>query len=492
MIAVREDSRFLRNCLLASLALHGLAAYFSVGYHSADEQFQILEFLGYQLGLTPAKDLAVEFAEKMRPWLQPGIYYVLTRAMQLVGIESPHAWAFGFRLVTGLLGWLSLWALALRARDWIADPRTRRIAYLAIATLWFLPALQVRPSSESLSGSAFLLGACLLLARDPSTRLHALGGACLGLAFEARFQSGFLVAGLGAWLLLLGPRRGLGGWAAAALGFALIFGAGRLADFWGYGDWFFSPYRYVDFNLIRDKVNEFGVSPWWDVFRMSFTESWPLLGTLSLLLAIVAWVRHPLHPFTWAYVPLFAVHLMIPHKELRFFFPIAMALPLLMVMALAPRAGGRAEARLGALARVPRPLVALVLALNFAGLAALTFVPFARTVQFYEGVARVAPDGGAIELFFRDRDPYEILGTPIGFYRPAGLRTTRLTDYTELAGRGQTWLFTEKPRLPEPLASQCQLAYRTLPAWIERFGFELNGQNWVERTNVWTLWSCAG
>jgi phosphatidylinositol glycan class B len=226
-----EDSRFLRQCLLASLALHLVTAYFSVGYHSADEQFQILEFLGYKLGLTPLKDLAVEFGARMRPWLQPGIYYALTRAAQAVGVESPHAWAFLFRVFTGLVGWFSLAAVAFCARDWIADRRTRRLAYAAIALTWFLPALQVRPSSESLSGSCFLLGASItwLAARWASgAGVWFVAGIFLGASFEARFQSGFMVAGLTAWWLTMGRLRDARKIGAGLLGGLLVFALGRV------------------------------------------------------------------------------------------------------------------------------------------------------------------------------------------------------------------------------------------------------------------------
>ncbi len=63
-----------------SLICHLLATWLSVGHHSVDEYFQILEFLSYKRGLTPAYDLPVEFHEKMRPWLQPFLYGQLPRA----------------------------------------------------------------------------------------------------------------------------------------------------------------------------------------------------------------------------------------------------------------------------------------------------------------------------------------------------------------------------------------------------------------------------
>ena len=161
---INDDwKKFLKRWMAVSLALHLVTAYFSVGYHSADEYFQILEFLNFKLGGTPLSDLAVEFGERMRPWTQPFIYWCLVKVWQALGIDSPFTWATSFRLLTSLIGWLSLLALAWRAREWFSkNERAWRFCVRAAALLWFLPALHARPSSESLAGSAFLIGLALV------------------------------------------------------------------------------------------------------------------------------------------------------------------------------------------------------------------------------------------------------------------------------------------------------------------------------------------
>ncbi len=69
-------TRWFLGWLSMSLILHLICTYFSVGYHSIDEYFQILEFLNFKLGQSPESALPVEFAERMRPWLQPAFYYL--------------------------------------------------------------------------------------------------------------------------------------------------------------------------------------------------------------------------------------------------------------------------------------------------------------------------------------------------------------------------------------------------------------------------------
>jgi len=56
--ALRNDSYFHRNVLLAACVLYVLTAWFSVGYHSADEHFQIIAFAQWELGELPLEHLA--------------------------------------------------------------------------------------------------------------------------------------------------------------------------------------------------------------------------------------------------------------------------------------------------------------------------------------------------------------------------------------------------------------------------------------------------
>ncbi|MGK5083196.1 hypothetical protein WDW37_07800 [Bdellovibrionota bacterium FG-1] len=514
----REWRNFVIRWMGLSLILHIITAWFSRGYHSADEYFQILEFLNYKLGGTPMKDLAVEFSERMRPWMQPFLYWCMTQTWLAVGVKSPFTWAFSFRLATGLIGWASSLAIALRATDWFESERARRLSVMAAALLWFLPSLHVRPSSESLAGSAFLLGMALcdwlatphpktlttvgpLVLPDAMIRfpLWLLAGMLLGLSFEARFQMGFMIVGLGAWLFFRPgataatfPRFRIG--LALVVGFGLMVGLGRIVDHWGYGEWVFSPWRYLHYNLIRGEVNRFGNAPWWDVFRMSFTESWPFIGTALAAITLVAWVRHPRHILTWSQVPFFLVHELIPHKELRFFFPLALAGPALITLALVSRQTGRFFDPLESPAF--RWLWRFLVANNILALAALCVLPYSRTAQFYEAVADLIPaQAQRFEIFYQERDPYLVLGNPVYFYRPPQLVTTAFQDYGQLAEKLQKhpqeplWVFSHKFDLPpqaSPIAAHCTPAYRTLGTWVKYINFF----QWLERANAWTLFRC--
>jgi phosphatidylinositol glycan class B len=140
----------LRNILLFSLLLHVIAAYFSAGFYHSDEHFQILEFLNYKLGLSPASALPIEFHEQIRPWLQPTLYLAIIKPFTFLGDWNPFHWVLAIRLFSSLLGWLSLCGLALLSDQWFENQKLKKIALWLCAILWFLPALHARHSSENL------------------------------------------------------------------------------------------------------------------------------------------------------------------------------------------------------------------------------------------------------------------------------------------------------------------------------------------------------
>ncbi len=488
------DAPFVAKILGVSLALHIVAAIFSLGQHSADEHFQVLEFLNFKLGLTPPQVLAVEYGERMRPWFQPGFYFLIAKALSAIGVVSPFIWAFFFRLASALIGWLSLALLAACVPLWFQESgKLRRFAWSLLGLLWYLPALHARTSSENFSGSFFLIGLCVLvISRMRRQRFVFLAGLSLGLAFESRFQAGVMIAGLCAWLIFrvhIGKRSLL----ALFAGLGVAIGLGRVIDFWGYGEWVMSPLRYVDYNLIRNEVNRYHQSPWWDVFRMSFTESWPLLGFLVTVLSVVAWVRRPNNALTWSYLPFFLLHCLIGHKELRFFFPIASGAAILIPIALGER-GLSMLRRLGW-----GSVYALVIVLNYAGLAALCTQPFSRVIYFQSGLYAAVPaeargQDRALKLWTDSKDPYEILGTDTYFYRAreyAVERAPLALLERDAAQLGKTdFLFVQSLTLPAEftqLRARCERKFSSLPDWVTH----VNINDWLSRTSIWTLWRCG-
>ena len=125
-----------------------VAAVRSVGFHNADEHFQVLEFAGAKLGRTPWSALPWEYSFQMRPWLQPALYTLGARGLAGARRRGSLRWAFAFRLFSGLVAWLGLVGLAVCSGRWLAEPSARRLAIRALVLTYFVPYLAVRTSAE--------------------------------------------------------------------------------------------------------------------------------------------------------------------------------------------------------------------------------------------------------------------------------------------------------------------------------------------------------
>jgi len=67
--------KLARNCLIFSLLMHLLCAWFVNWIYHPDQLFQILEFGGYKLGVIHAGDLAWEYGAQLRSAAQPAMVF---------------------------------------------------------------------------------------------------------------------------------------------------------------------------------------------------------------------------------------------------------------------------------------------------------------------------------------------------------------------------------------------------------------------------------
>src|ERR1700744_2517799 len=112
MIWSAMDSELRRSLVILATVIV-VTAWFSVLFYFPDEHYQILEFMSYKLGITPASDLPWEFSARIRPWFQPLVYFLIARPLMGLGLTDMFAVAFVLRLATGLF---SLLALAVFAK----------------------------------------------------------------------------------------------------------------------------------------------------------------------------------------------------------------------------------------------------------------------------------------------------------------------------------------------------------------------------------------
>ena len=92
----------LRRSLMVLAAVIAVTAWFSNLFYFPDEHYQVLEFMSYKLGITPASELPWEFSVRIRPWFQPLVYYLIAKPLLFLGLKDMFAIAFMLRLATGL------------------------------------------------------------------------------------------------------------------------------------------------------------------------------------------------------------------------------------------------------------------------------------------------------------------------------------------------------------------------------------------------------
>jgi len=383
----------VRRYLAATLVITCITAWFSYACFHADEYFQTIELARWKLIPEHVALLPWEHSARIRPWLQPFLYWLIARIVGGVfGVHDIWSLGFVFRFFTGVM---SVGALAMFLRTtlpWQPNEEMKRL-HLRVATLiGFLPYLFVRTSSETSSMAALTTGFAVLCfgatEEEKNWKVPALerardmllSGFLFGIAFELRFQTAFIPIALFVWVFLfasaerLAKVRALG---IFSVGVAAALAIGMLVDRWGFGEWTFTPWRYFRVNMIEGVAKTFGADlPFAYVWLLPANVFLPVLVVL-LYLAILAWARSPRHPITWATLPFFLVHNLIAHKEERFVFPIAIFSTAFVTMAIRPSAAG---SRLSGVASWTRtqlarwPGRALVIA-SFAMMALLTFFP---------------------------------------------------------------------------------------------------------------------
>lgn len=485
--------------------LHILAAWFQGAFLHPDEHFQILEFAWYKLGHEAASSLAWEFGERMRPAIQPLLAAGVIGGLERLHVFTPFLAAFILRLASTLLG---LWVTLELAGRLLPDVTSRPLKVLLVVGslfLWAGPCLESRFSSENWGGIWLFAGICLALdaleawpaARRRALALAALAGASWGLSFFCRFQVGFALVGIGAWLIAV--RRAPTPIVAAVVVGGLLGAVPNLvADRWLYGQWVLSPWNYVHANIIEGKAAEFGTSPAWRILV-------PFLGLLippfSLvlvpLLAAGCWFARR-HVIVWTLVPFVLAHALVAHKEARFMIPMIYALVPMLVLSIQS---------------LPGPLLARVLdwsrglsgrwtigafaAANTVALLVLTVAPINERSAILHWLWEQGRQSPTV-VYTLAGSPYcdEGPGLPLNFYRAPGVKVLSLPDRVWPAKCGREcddegtaarslvlYEGYEPPASFGPMAGSCAPVLRTIPAWARRadvFG-------WIAEAHAWTV-----
>ena len=469
-----------KRIMLLSAILFLLAAVFSVGFIHVDEHFQILEFAALKLGLTTPEALPWEYPAAMRPAFQPALIVGLYHVAGWFGQPDPFVVTFISRLLSAILAFTGIWLMVNAYRSRFGNGKLYTWFLLLSFLFWVAVFNGVRFSSESWSGSLFLIGFALIGLRNRYSSLQwLLIGMVMGLSFVTRFQAGLMIAGLVIWLAIV--RRQLREAILLSAGVLLMAALGVALDSWYYGRLTVTAWNYLNQNLVHDKVSQFGIQPWWFYFTETVLMGITPLTLLFLVAPLVVFVFRRTDALTFTLLPFIVVHFLIGHKEVRFLLPLVGFMPVVVaeaILVVKERFSTDLTTRLWF-----GRLVGFSLLVNYILLVYITFRPADDLVALYRTVYYQFP--GKSVLYYTEGHPYRSL-LDYTFYRNPGMQLQQIppdTTLKPLAGHHSIFV-TRNPDAVKKLGLQPRLVYTTVPQWAKRFDF--NG--WVGRTKSWYVY----
>ena len=465
-----REGKFL---ILASLLIC-IAAYFSKGHYHADEHHQIFEFAAAKLGHKSTAELPWEYAERMRPSVQPSLVVLVHHILRPLGLEDPFRIAWLMRLLSGLLSLWAMWALYFRLRYRFENHVVRSWFRTLSFFLWVLIYHGVRYSAESWSASLFVLGlAHALSGKRLRWSDHLLIGVLMGSAFIFRFQTGFFIVGYLAWLVVK-EKIVLKHIASYALGGFCLLAVGALIDRWFYGEWVFTPYNFFEQNILLDKASGFGVEPWWYYVSSTLELGVPPFSLFFILAVLIGVFLFRPNMITWALVPYTVIHLFIGHKELRFFFPLVVFLPYLIARSVQfIRENFRPMLLKESWAMLT---VRLFWIWNVTLLLIVCFKPADHDVAMWETIQNRYTTPTVIH--YNENSPYGF-ELQHDYFRPSHISIKHVGSLAQFDRTdGKYVLFTRQPEFLNESGIRADTVFRTFPEWVRHFNF--NG--WLDRT----------
>ena len=330
---------------LIAIALHLMASFFSEGYHKLDEHDGIVISTSYLLGDVAKEALSPgETKAMIRSWLQPSIYAFFLLPLKKVGLSNPFTITFIMRIINMLLGLFALYKISDLINPITSHDKERKLYVSVLFLFWLFPFLHVRTTSESLSGIFYVLALSLIVKKLNLNILEAPKsfiknkkfqmklcdsfaiGFLFSLSFTIRIQMAIMVFFTCLWLLFYTELK-IKSLFFITLSFFITLLAVSLVDYQGYDFWTFPPYNNYLYNTFQGVASSLGTDPFWRYLEKSFLKLIPPYSILILISLFWLWFKRKLSFISVVTFSYFFLHSLIPHKELRFLFPIVYFIP---------------------------------------------------------------------------------------------------------------------------------------------------------------------
>lgn len=322
-----NQKQFVLLCFITALLFHFVAAILSVGYYYADEQYQVIEFAGYKLGTHTANELAWEFKYQLRSGFLPVFCSILLTVLKTVGLTNPFNQAIALRLFAAIISLTaSLYVITTFVNNYKTQLSQRTFIFCALL-LWFFPFLDVRFASETFAAALFIIAFCKLNGSatfyKASYSLIVLIAAVILIRYQMLLPFSILIL----WNFIYNKNH------SAALhivaGIVLSFIVGFVIDYYFYGSLTVPLYNYSKM-IVTGSGPDFGNEPWHFYFNAIALKSFLPLGILLLISFLFHWIKNPKSMLTWLTLSYFLLHCLLPHKELRFLFPMLFFCPIVV------------------------------------------------------------------------------------------------------------------------------------------------------------------
>ena len=326
---------FHQRVWYVALVVHVITAWFSSGFYAADEHYQVIAFAQVKLGELNSADLPWEFEARMRSAFLPGIACAVIGTCRKLITADPFIITFLLRLITAWSALVVVRAFVRAALAQVSDQLQRPFILLSYF-LWFLPYQHVRFAAETWSGLLFLLGLSVLLGSSVRNRSWLIAGVCFGMCLQLKPSMIVACGGAVCWALLNSETQGRS-LARLVCGGVIALALGAVVDSWFYNEPIHTFWNYLYKNSLSiSKVHPLPVAsetyPWWYYFPWIMKYGiWPI-G--AVLLGSLLWLtyRAPRSLVVWCIWPYLLLVSAIPHKELRFLFPLVDLAPLMLVL----------------------------------------------------------------------------------------------------------------------------------------------------------------
>ena len=471
--------KFLYACIFISLLLHLISAYFSFGFYSDDEHFQILEISAYLLGIN---EVAIDDTRgyywewrdhiRMRPWLQPLLYFYFINFFKFFNINDPFIWAFLIRLIASLFGFISLLVLFFTFKNYFLN-KNYKFNLIIYFTFWFYPFIHSRTSSENLGITLFIISMSFIykLVKSENIYLKNLRLFCasyfLGIAMVVKFTLVFSIIPI--FLYILFKIRKFFLLLIFCLSIFISLITGVLIDSLMWERLSNTYFQFYKFNLTEDygRLNDFGIEPWYYYFSEITKQLAPILSIFFLIGMIFHWIKKPFHILSLITFSTLLIFMIIGHKEVRYIFPIYIFAPLFIIYFL-NNFSNLNYLNLIKILAIFSNVIFLLIAL---------FYPFNEKVAIYKFVHKNVSKNEIV--YYLNENPYKVNDMEPFFYTSFLPKINKLPP--KILNSNDFWLITNNFfELDNYIKENCKIKYSTYPLFIYKLKDYL--------TNLKTKW----